>query len=53
MDARYYMDLPVQPILKWYPINTLKRAKAAIKLAHFSPHQESIIKNVAKIFYNL
>ncbi len=36
-----------------YPINTLKRAKSAIKLAHFSPHQESIIKKVYKAYPQL
>ena len=29
-----------------YPINTLKRAKSAVKLAHFSNNPESILKKV-------
>jgi len=36
-----------------YPIDTLKRAKSAIKLAHFSPHQLSIIRKVYKEYPQL
>ncbi len=31
-----------------YPINTLKRAKSALRLAHFSNNSERIKKNVYK-----
>ncbi len=36
-----------------YPINTLKRAKSAIKLAHFASNPGSIIKNVLKKYPQL
>jgi hypothetical protein len=36
-----------------YPINTLKRAKSAIKLAHFASNPGNIIKNVLKKYPQL
>jgi hypothetical protein len=36
-----------------YPINTLKRAKSAMKLAHFSAKPGNIIKNVLKKYPQL
>ncbi len=36
-----------------YPINTLKRAKSAIKLAHFAANPGNIVKNVLKKYPEL
>mgnify|MGYP005721905851 FL=1 len=36
-----------------YPINTLKRAKSAIKLSHFASNPGSIVKNVLKKYPQL
>ena len=55
-NAGKYPDVPKDEFAGpsgTYPINTLKRAKSAIKLAHFSPNQESIIKKVYKAYPQL